>query len=159
MTESFEAIQTGRERQRLRDRVVHGWYQFVLGYPDHLVPEMLERFGASSDSVVLDPFCGTGTTLVECKKMGIASVGIDANPASVLASQVKTDWDLDPDLVEELGRQVMAQVRPVSDAFLLSNTPLFGGDGDLESLRASLVAQCPGGKYLLRSGMVERQWK
>jgi hypothetical protein len=30
--------------------------------------------------LVLDPFCGTGTTLVECKKKGTSSVGIEAHP-------------------------------------------------------------------------------
>jgi hypothetical protein len=45
---------------------------------------------------VLDPFCGTGTTLVECKKQGIPSVGIEANPVLAFASQVKDDWTADP---------------------------------------------------------------
>jgi hypothetical protein len=49
------------------------------------------------DNRVLDPFCGTGTTLVECKKLGIPSVGIEANPMAFFASQVKVDWAVDPD--------------------------------------------------------------
>lgn len=44
---------------------------------------------------VLDPFCGTGTTLVECKKLGISSVGIEAHPMPHFASRVKTDWHVD----------------------------------------------------------------
>lgn len=45
-------------------------------------------------SVVLDPFCGTGTTLVECKKQGITSIGIEASPMPCFASRVKTDWSV-----------------------------------------------------------------
>ncbi len=49
----------------------------------------------------MDPFCGTGTTIVECKKNRIPSVGIEANPIAHFASQVKSDWTPDPDgLVE-----------------------------------------------------------
>lgn len=46
--------------------------------------------------VVLDPFCGTGTTLVECKKLGIESIGMEANPMPCFASRVKIDWSVDP---------------------------------------------------------------
>jgi DNA modification methylase len=74
------------------DRAVHDWYRFVLSFPPHLVREYLGRFDVTPGQTVLDPFCGTGTTLVECKKLGIASVGIEANPMAHFAASVKTDW-------------------------------------------------------------------
>src|SRR5438105_7637105 len=77
------------------DRAVHDWYRFVLSFPPHLVRDYLLRFGMSADHRVLDPFCGTGTTLVECKKLGVPSVGIEANPLAHFASQVKADWSPD----------------------------------------------------------------
>jgi DNA modification methylase len=79
------------------DRPVHEWYRFVLSYPPHLVRDYLERFGIGGRQRVLDPFCGTGTTVVECKKRGIRSAGIEAHPMSHLAASVKADWDIDPD--------------------------------------------------------------
>ena len=44
------------------------WYRFVLSFPPHLVREYISRFDLGSGARVLDPFCGTGTTIVECKK-------------------------------------------------------------------------------------------
>lgn len=87
-----------KENNKLRfeDQPVHNWYRFVLSYPPHLVRTYLDRFGISPEQKVLDPFCGTGTTLVECKKLGIQSVGVEANPIAAFASKVKTDWDVDP---------------------------------------------------------------
>ena len=79
------------------DRPIHDWYRFVLSFPPHLVREYLQRFGATPDHRVLDPFCGTGTTLVECKKLGIPSVGVEANRMAHFASRVKVDWSPDPD--------------------------------------------------------------
>ena len=70
------------------DRPIHEWYRFVLSYPPHLVKHYLDRFGVSEGQCVLDPFCGTGTTLVECEKRNISSVGIEANPMALFASQV-----------------------------------------------------------------------
>jgi hypothetical protein len=81
---------------RAEDRAVHDWYRFVLSFPPHLVRTYLDRFDLPAGARVLDPFCGTGTTLVECKKRGVASVGIEANPMAVLASRVKTDWAAAP---------------------------------------------------------------
>lgn len=76
------------------DRSAHAWYRFVLSFPPHLIRHYLEQFGATNKSCVLDPFCGTGTTLVECKKQGIKSVGIEANPVAHFASSVKLNWSL-----------------------------------------------------------------
>ena len=79
------------------DRPIHDWYRFVLSYPPHLVRTYLNRFGIGPNHQVLDPFCGTGTTNVECKKQGIPSAGIEANPMAHFAAQTKTNWAPDPD--------------------------------------------------------------
>ena len=81
-----------RNRMRPEDRAVHDWYRFVLSFPPHLVRDYARRFGLDAGQVVLDPFCGTGTTLVECKKLGLASVGVESNPMAHFASAVKVDW-------------------------------------------------------------------
>jgi DNA modification methylase len=82
---------------RIEDRPAHDWYRFVLSYPPHLVRDYLGRFGVGGDSLVLDPFCGTGTTIVECKKLRIGAVGVEAHPMAHFAARVKTTWSVDPD--------------------------------------------------------------
>jgi len=79
------------------DLPIHDWYRFVLSFPPHLVREYLKKFGLNDQGIVLDPFCGTGTTIVECKKNGIPSIGIEALPMPHFASMVKTDWEIDPE--------------------------------------------------------------
>ena len=78
------------------DRPAHDWYRFVLSFPPHLVRDYADQFELSSDSLLLDPFCGTGTTMVEGKKLGIPAVGIEAVPLALLASQIKVDWSPNP---------------------------------------------------------------
>ncbi|MBZ0168223.1 DNA methylase [Candidatus Methylomirabilis lanthanidiphila] len=95
-----------QNRLSVEDRVAHDWYRFVLSFPPHLVRDYLHRFGMGRDSMVLDPFCGTGTTIVECKKLDIPSVGVEANPFAYFASTVKTDWSPDPDGLLKHAREV-----------------------------------------------------
>jgi hypothetical protein len=97
---------------RAKDHAAHDWYRFVLSFPPHLVRDYIDKFGVDSSNCVLDPFCGTGTTLVECKKLGIPTVGVEAHPMASFASEVKTDWNVDP---EGLSRHASKVARLASD--------------------------------------------
>jgi len=86
------------------DLLIHDWYRFILSYPPHLVKNYLSQFGIHQQHCVLDPFCGTGTTLVECKKHGIASIGIEANSVVHLMAKTKVNWDVNKDaLIKHAG--------------------------------------------------------
>lgn len=76
------------------DRAFHDWYRFVLSFPPHLVREYFAKFELEAGQCVLDPFCGTGTTLVEAKQHGFNGVGIEANSMAYLASATKTNWQI-----------------------------------------------------------------
>jgi len=84
------------------DRPIHAWYRFVLSFPPHLVRDYLSKFDVQPGDVVLDPFCGTGTTVVECKKHGISAIGFEANPMAALASRVKSNWSIWGDELERI---------------------------------------------------------
>lgn len=96
------------------DRPAHGWYRFVLSYPPHLVRDYIARFQVTDEDTVLDPFCGSGTTVVECKKLGIPGVGIEAHPMSHFASVTKTDWAVSPrrllDVAERIADSATSQL-------------------------------------------------
>ncbi len=106
--EAGGGINSGGNKLRPEDRAAHDWYRFVLSFPPHLIRNYAEQFGLSPTATVLDPFCGTGTTLVECKKLGIASIGIERNPMAWFASRVKLDWKIDPDALMSHAMEVAA---------------------------------------------------
>jgi hypothetical protein len=106
VSKPFRADNGYKNRLRPEDRSVHDWYRFVLSFPPHLVETYLERFGVTPGMRVLDPFCGTGTTLVECKKLGISSVGIERNPMACFASLVKLNWRPESDELVSHAREV-----------------------------------------------------
>jgi hypothetical protein len=81
------------------DHAIHSWYRFVLSYPPHLVRKYLDLFKLRETALVFDPFCGTGTTLVESQKHGMRSIGVDAHPYAAFVSKVKTHWSISiPDI-------------------------------------------------------------
>jgi hypothetical protein len=63
-------------------------------YPAKFIPEipgsLLDCIPLSKGETVFDPFVGSGTTLIECQKRGVRSVGVDLNPIACLISRVKT---------------------------------------------------------------------
>ena len=96
---------TGTEQNKLyeKDTAIHDWYRFVLSFPPHLVRQYIKEFLLTGDSLVFDPFCGTGTTLVEAKKLGVKSLGFEANPVMHMCASTKVDWNVEIDsLLEEL---------------------------------------------------------
>ena len=124
---------------RPQDRSVHEWYRFVLSYPPHFVQDYLDRFGMGPGDTVLDPFAGTGTTLVECKKRGIASVGIESNPMAQFASSVKLDWSVDLPMLSDYATAVAKRTRAAiaRDGYSdWNDLPLFAaGNGTRAPLR------------------------
>ncbi len=107
------------------DQSVHNWYRFVLSFPPHLVRTYLTQFGMNNSHCVLDPFCGTGTVLVECKKLGIPCIGIEANPMAHFASQVKLDWTADPKHLLEHARHIAEKATNLLNQNGIEDNPIF----------------------------------
>jgi tRNA G10 N-methylase Trm11 len=73
-------------------------------YPARMIPQiarkLLHLYGSDS-SVLFDPYCGTGSSLVEGLLFGLDVVGTDINPLARLIAEAKTDYHLDPKMIED----------------------------------------------------------
>lgn len=88
-------------------------------YPARFIPEipreLIRLFHPGDASPVLDPFCGSSTTLVEATARGLPAIGIDLNPLAILIARVKTtplDRSLIP-IARGLVRSARAEEAPV----------------------------------------------
>jgi hypothetical protein len=117
------------------DRAFHDWYRFVLSFPPHLVRSYIREFGLDSRHALLDPFCGTGTTLVESKKCGIRGVGLEANPFAKFAGSVKLAWDIDPEMLKAGVHEVADRAMGILRAQGIEDGRPFHGDCDRIPLR------------------------
>ena len=68
----------------------HTLHRFPGKFVPQVARELLSLVGATGQSLIGDPFCGSGTSLVEASVAGIPTIGIDFDPLAVLISQAKT---------------------------------------------------------------------
>lgn len=96
----IESETTGARRQSTRYSV-HGLHEYKGKFNPQVARALLNSSGLSRGAGVLDPFCGSGTTLVECAHAGFRAVGTDANPLAVLIANAKlAALRCDPDQLE-----------------------------------------------------------
>lgn len=67
----------------------YGWLRLTPAYSVHLVSDLLDTH-QEKNPVVLDPFCGTGTTALVCAERGIESDTTDINPFLIWLTRAKT---------------------------------------------------------------------
>jgi DNA modification methylase len=108
---------------------VYNWFRYRESFSRGLVMRILDMLGAG-EGLVIDPFCGVGTTMLACRERGIDSVGFDSHPLAVFVSRVKLREYPMEDLLREMDRVLKAgYVKPklaVRDRFISRAFPRGG---------------------------------
>jgi DNA modification methylase len=84
--------------------LTHGLHRFAAKYIPRIPAWVLSQF-ATQRTVVLDPFCGSGTTLVEGLSRCKTSIGIDCDPMACMISGAKTSA-IRHERIQELGQHL-----------------------------------------------------
>lgn len=87
----------------------HGWLRLTPAYSVELVRELITA-RSRPELPVLDPFCGTGTTLLACAEQGIVCHTVDINPFLRWLAQVKSRRYTRGD-IDKAGQLVAAMAR------------------------------------------------
>ena len=110
---------------------VHDLHEYRGKFFPQLVVALLNSSSIPEHGIVLDPFCGSGTTAVEAITHGYTAIGVDMNPLSVTISKAKCDLTCHnlaqnlPDLVTEKIKETtqveLTDIWPEKDLQYLKN--------------------------------------
>jgi len=69
---------------------VHEFYRYPARFSPQFANAAIQAFTDPND-LVIDPFVGGGTSLVEAQRLGRCSIGADINPLATFVATAKTD--------------------------------------------------------------------
>ena len=78
----------GPNRQSTRYSA-HGLHEYKGKFNPQIVRAILNILNIPVGSRIIDPFCGSGTSLIECGHLGIDAIGTDINPLAVFIANAK----------------------------------------------------------------------
>jgi SAM-dependent methyltransferase len=91
-----------------RDPLTHGLHAYPARMHHAIARSVLEQW-AEPRTRVLDPFCGSGTVLVEARRLGLRSCGVDLNPLALRIAEIQcaVTSEAQRDELAELGARVV----------------------------------------------------
>lgn len=125
-----------------RTKHVHRLHPYLGKFIPQLVEWFLERY-FQPDDIVLDPFMGSGTTLVQGNEMKMHTIGIDVSPFNCLIGNVKTAKyhvaKAEAEILEVEKRVTIFSKYLIGEKS--PTLPLFPDDR-MNELKAGLLAEC-----------------
>lgn len=90
----------------------HGIHEYKGKFNPQVVKSILNIFKINENKNVIDPFSGSGTTLLECSLQNINAIGLDINPLAVFIANAKqTAITTRVEILEEVAQNIVQAFR------------------------------------------------
>ncbi len=67
------------------------WYRYKEGFSSELVKQLIKEYSKHTHGIILDPFLGSGSTLLAANDMGYSGIGFEVNPFAHFLSKCKLE--------------------------------------------------------------------
>ena len=75
---------------------IHRWFRYSAGFSGEWAAKLIrEQIAEKGQYIVLDPFAGSGTTLLAADSVQVRSIGWESHPFVSRIAQTKLNWNLD----------------------------------------------------------------
>lgn len=88
-----------------------GFFPYYAGFPEQFVRDILASAKLGAESVVLDPWNGSGTTTYAASQLGLKSIGIDLNPVMIIVARARLLPPSEADHLRPLAATILSQLR------------------------------------------------
>lgn len=104
---------------------IHRWFRYSAGFSAQWVEETVDAYlfqkSQNEDFKVLDPFAGSGTTLLACDKLGVTSYGFESHPLIYEMTTDKLLWDSDINAFLQMANDILVLAK--NDDSLIDEYP------------------------------------
>jgi DNA modification methylase len=80
-------MEAASETPEAADALTHGFHTYPARMHPVIAAHAIECFAGGPEARVLDPFCGSGTVLVEAMRMGLSATGVDLSPLALRVAE------------------------------------------------------------------------
>jgi len=122
---------------------LHRWFRYSAGFS----ADWVENTIASKEyppKKILDPFCGSGTTLIEARKFGTDVVGFEPHPFIFKVAQCKINWDIDIQQFYAISENILNIARKIKK--------------EIPIHPSALIQRCYTGENLARLESLRNAW-
>jgi len=115
---------------------VHRWFRYSAGFSAQWVEQEISPHnnGDGKSINVLDPFSGSGTTLLAAELSQTKSVGFEAHPFIYRVAKAKLGWNVDIERLREIYTEIVSKAREQVTETERLNVPLLGKCFTIDSL-------------------------
>jgi len=131
---------------------VHGWFRYSAGFSAQWVIDVLEHHCHDNAITLLDPFAGSGTTLLAADEFGASSIGLEAHPFVYRIARAKLMWSTNPKIFSQFANDVLQKAKNYSNQKLDYPDLIYKCYPDdrlqeLDALRMAFLSVCDGNFY------------
>jgi hypothetical protein len=124
---------------------IHRWFRYSAGFSAPWARRLIEIEKARGRKTLLDPFAGSGTTVIEGEAAGLESVGIEAHPFVARIARAKLRWRSDVTAFRQFADGVLERARATESRTAFQTPP-------------KLLSQCFPPEILVRLFSIRQAW-